>query len=53
MTVEADVTGRRYRENRDTLALVEGSRDRDANFTVHWTLTLSDDAETPWRVTGA
>jgi predicted lipid-binding transport protein (Tim44 family) len=53
MTVEADVTGRRYRENRDTLALVEGSRDRDARFTEHWTLTLSDDAETPWRVTGA
>jgi predicted lipid-binding transport protein (Tim44 family) len=53
MTVEADVSGRRYRENRDTLALVEGSRDRDASFTEHWTLTLSDDPETPWRVTGA
>jgi predicted lipid-binding transport protein (Tim44 family) len=53
MTVEARVTGRRYRENRDTLALVEGSRDRDADFTEHWTLTLADDPETPWRVTGA
>jgi len=53
MTVEADVTGRRYRENRDTLALVEGSRDRDASFTERWTLTLSDDPETPWRLTGA
>jgi hypothetical protein len=53
MTVEAQVTGRRYRENRDTLALVEGSRDRDADFTERWTLTLTDDAETPWRVTGA
>jgi predicted lipid-binding transport protein (Tim44 family) len=53
MTVEAQVTGRRYRENRDTLALAEGSRDRDADFTEHWTLTLTDDAETPWRVTGA
>lgn len=53
MTVEADVSGRRYRENRDTLALVEGNRDRDTSFTEHWTLSLSDDAETPWRVTGA
>jgi hypothetical protein len=53
MTVEARVTGRRYRENRDTLALVEGSRDRDADFTEHWTLTLADDPATPWRVTGA
>ena len=53
MTVEARVTGRRYRENRDTLAIVEGSRDRDAGFTEHWTLSLSDDAATPWRVTGA
>jgi predicted lipid-binding transport protein (Tim44 family) len=53
MTVEAAMRGRRYRENRDTLALVEGSRDRDARFTEHWTLTLTDDPETPWRVTGA
>jgi hypothetical protein len=53
MTVEATVRGRRYRENRDTLALVEGSRDRDTEFTEHWTLTLADDPETPWRVTGA
>jgi predicted lipid-binding transport protein (Tim44 family) len=53
MHVEAQVSGRRYREDRDTLALVEGSRDRDADFTEHWTLTLVDDPETPWRVTGA
>jgi predicted lipid-binding transport protein (Tim44 family) len=53
MIVEAAMRGRRYRENRDTLALVEGSRDRDARFTERWTLTLTDDPETPWRVTGA
>jgi hypothetical protein len=55
MTVEASVTGRRYREDRDTLALVEGSRDRDATFSVRWTLELAadDDPATPWRITAA
>ena len=53
MTVEARVSGRRYRENRDTLALVEGNRDRETTFTEHWTFELSEDPETPWRVTGA
>jgi predicted lipid-binding transport protein (Tim44 family) len=53
MTVQADLSGRRYREDRDTLALVDGSRDRDARFTEHWTLALTDDAETPWRIAGA
>jgi hypothetical protein len=53
MTVEADVTGRRYREDRDTLELVEGSRDRDTTFRVRWTLELGDDPTTPWRVTAA
>jgi hypothetical protein len=51
--VAADVRGRRYREDRDTLALVEGSRDRDSAFTVTWTLGLLDDAETPWRIIAA
>jgi hypothetical protein len=55
MTVEAQVSGRRYREDRDTLALVEGSRDRDATFSVRWTLELAadDDPATPWRITAA
>jgi predicted lipid-binding transport protein (Tim44 family) len=53
MTVEADVTGRRYREDRDTLALVAGSRDRDTRFTERWTLALGDDADTPWRIVAA
>jgi predicted lipid-binding transport protein (Tim44 family) len=51
--VAADVKGRRYREDRDTLALVDGSRDRDSTFTVTWTLGLVDDADTPWRVVAA
>jgi predicted lipid-binding transport protein (Tim44 family) len=53
MTVEAELTGRRYREDRDTLALVEGSRDREARFTERWTLELGEAADTPWRIVAA
>jgi predicted lipid-binding transport protein (Tim44 family) len=53
MTVRAEVRGRRYREDRDTLALVEGSRDRETRFTETWTLRLGDDAGTPWRIAAA
>jgi predicted lipid-binding transport protein (Tim44 family) len=52
ITVEADVEGRRYVEDRDTLALLSGSRDVEARFTVRWTLALSGDAATPWRLVG-
>ena len=40
MTVEADVTGRRYREDRDTVAVVEGSKERE----VELHRALDDDA---------
>jgi predicted lipid-binding transport protein (Tim44 family) len=55
MTVEADVTGRRYREDRDTAAVLEGSREREATFTERWTMTLDGDERSPWRIarTGA
>jgi len=33
MTVEVDLTGRRYIENRDTTAVLAGSRTRKASFT--------------------
>jgi predicted lipid-binding transport protein (Tim44 family) len=51
MTVEVDLTGRRYVEDRDTTAVVAGSRSRAANFTERWTLTLNDDPKQPWRIT--
>jgi predicted lipid-binding transport protein (Tim44 family) len=55
MSVEADVTGRRYREDRDTVAVVEGSKEREVTFTERWTMTLDGDSEVPWRIaaTGA
>jgi predicted lipid-binding transport protein (Tim44 family) len=53
MTVEARLRGRRYREDRDTLALLDGSRDRETSFDVRWTLRLGDDPESPWRIVAA
>ena len=52
MTLAIDLTGRRYVENRDTAAVVAGSRTRKSSFTERWTLSLTDDAEQPWRITG-
>jgi predicted lipid-binding transport protein (Tim44 family) len=51
MTVEVDLTGRRYVENRDTTAVLAGSRTRKASFTERWTLSLTGDAAQPWRIT--
>jgi predicted lipid-binding transport protein (Tim44 family) len=51
MTIEVDLTGRRYLEDRDTTAVVAGSRSRAASFTERWTLSLSGDAKQPWQIT--
>ena len=51
MTIEVDITGRRYLENRDTAAVLAGSRTRKTSFTERWTLSLTDDARQPWRIT--
>ena len=40
MTVEVDVSGRRYVENRDTVLLLSGSRDRTVTFTERWVFAL-------------
>ena len=53
MSVEADVTGRRYREDRDTVAVVEGSKEREVTFTERWTMTLDGDSAVPWRIADA
>jgi hypothetical protein len=50
MVVEAELRGRRYLEDRDTAAVLDGSKDREASFTERWTLALGADAETPWRI---
>jgi predicted lipid-binding transport protein (Tim44 family) len=50
MSVELDVEGRRYIENRDTTELLAGSRSRATTFTEHWTFALDGDASEPWRI---
>ncbi len=51
MTIEVDLSGRRYIENRDTTAVMAGSRTRKSSFTERWTLSLTDDQSQPWRIT--
>jgi predicted lipid-binding transport protein (Tim44 family) len=51
MAIEVDLRGRRYIENRDTAAVLAGSRTRQTSFTERWTLSLTDDPRQPWRIT--
>ncbi|HEV2813797.1 MAG TPA: TIM44-like domain-containing protein [Solirubrobacteraceae bacterium] len=53
LTVEADVSGRRYVEDRDTLELLSGSRDGEVTFTERWTLRLDGTGDSPWRIAAA
>jgi predicted lipid-binding transport protein (Tim44 family) len=53
MTVEARLVGRRYRENRDTTTLVNGSKDHEVTFTESWTMALDGNDKTPWRLVGS
>jgi predicted lipid-binding transport protein (Tim44 family) len=50
MTIEVDIDGRRYLEDRDTAAVVAGSQSRRTRFTERWTLALDGDARQPWRI---
>jgi predicted lipid-binding transport protein (Tim44 family) len=50
MTVDVDITGRRYLEDRDTTAVLAGSQSRETSFTEHWTLALTGDGVAPWRI---
>jgi predicted lipid-binding transport protein (Tim44 family) len=52
MTVEVDVHGARYLEDRDTASVVSGSKSRPIDFTEHWTFGLTDDPQQPWRIRG-
>lgn len=55
MTIEVDVTGRRYIENRRTTEVLAGSQSRETSFTEHWTFALDGPDSQPWRIaaTGA
>jgi predicted lipid-binding transport protein (Tim44 family) len=51
MTIEVDLTGRRYLEDRDTTAVLAGSRSRASSFTERWMMTLNGNEAQPWRIT--
>jgi predicted lipid-binding transport protein (Tim44 family) len=53
MTAEVDITGRRYLEDRDTTAVLSGSRSRQTSFTERWTFALTGDVSQPWRIVAA
>lgn len=53
MTIEVDVSGLRYVENRDTAAVVSGSRSEESTFTERWTLALDGPDDRPWRIVDA
>lgn len=50
MTIDVDLRGRRYIEERDTARVVFGSATRLVGFTERWTFALTDDADEPWRI---
>ena len=50
MEVTVGVRGRRYREDRATAAIVEGSRDHERAFAEHWILALDGPTDAPWRL---
>ncbi|MEA2332281.1 MAG: hypothetical protein QOH58_2419 [Thermoleophilaceae bacterium] len=53
MALEIELGGRRYVEDRDTAAVVSGSRDRPVTFAEHWTLALDGSERSPWRIVAA
>jgi predicted lipid-binding transport protein (Tim44 family) len=52
MTVEVDVTGTRYVQDRDTAAVLSGSDSAETTFTERWVMALSGRDDQPWRIAG-
>jgi predicted lipid-binding transport protein (Tim44 family) len=50
MTIEVEVEGCRYLEDRDTTAVIAGSKSRPVRFTEQWTFALGGDPSQPWRI---
>jgi predicted lipid-binding transport protein (Tim44 family) len=53
MTVEVDVLGRRYIQDRDTADIVQGSDSKETRFTERWLMALAGDDKSPWRIVDA
>jgi predicted lipid-binding transport protein (Tim44 family) len=52
MTVEVEVSGHRYVEDRDTAAVLSGSKSRATAVVERWTLALAGPDDRPWQVVG-
>jgi len=50
MTAVLTLEGRRYVEDRDTAAVLGGSKNRDSTTTQRWTFALAEDPAQPWRL---
>jgi hypothetical protein len=50
MTIDVDLAGRRYIQDRDTAAVLYGSQSKLVQFGERWTLALTGDAAQPWRI---
>jgi predicted lipid-binding transport protein (Tim44 family) len=50
MTIDVDLRGRRYIEDRDTTRVVSGSSTHLVGFTERWQLAVTGDAAEPWRI---
>jgi predicted lipid-binding transport protein (Tim44 family) len=50
MTIDVDLRGRRYIEDRDTTRVLAGSSTRPTGFTERWTLAVTGDPAEPWRI---
>jgi predicted lipid-binding transport protein (Tim44 family) len=48
MTIDVELHGRRYIEDRDTAAILSGSQSRATTFRERWTFALDGDARQPW-----
>jgi predicted lipid-binding transport protein (Tim44 family) len=53
MSIEVELAGRRYIEDRATTSVVSGSRSRETSFTEHWTFALDGPPAQPWRLAAA
>jgi hypothetical protein len=53
IAIDAKVTGVRYIEDRDTVDVVAGAKDRETTFIQRFILQLDDDPARPWKLVAA
>ena len=53
IAIDAKVTGVRYIEDRDTVNVVAGAKDRETTFIQRFILQLDDDPARPWKLVAA